>query len=103
VRRGRFERNVMSSQSLHDEDAASTADSEERDRRTSGRDRILEFLRARGAGGATNVELNAICFRYGARIWELRRQGFVIATERAGGGTFRFTLKSESLLGGARS
>jgi hypothetical protein len=36
--------------------------------RSSGqRERILELLQERGPDGATNVEFNEICFRYGAQ------------------------------------
>jgi hypothetical protein len=65
------------------------------DTRSSGqRERILELLLERGSKGATNVELNEICFLYGARIWELRRAGHNIKTENVGDGLFRFTLIS---------
>ena len=36
---------------------------------------ILDALRS---GRKSNVELNAICFRYGARIFELRKLGYRI-------------------------
>ena len=58
------------------------------------RERILYLLRSRGPVGATNVELNAICFRYGARIFELRKAGFDIKTRREGETEFRFVLVS---------
>jgi len=44
----------------------------ERDRLATSKARILARLRQ---GPATNAELNIICFRYGARIMELRREG----------------------------
>ena len=59
------------------------------------RERILSLLRSRGSAGATNGELNAICFRYGARIFELRKAGYVIETLRQGETEFRFALVSE--------
>ncbi len=59
------------------------------------RARILQLLRARGPAGATNRELNEIGFRYGARIWELRRQGFDIETIAKGQACFRFVLRAE--------
>lgn len=37
-------------------------------------------------------ELNAISFRYGGRLYELRREGHVIDTERIGEGEFRYRL-----------
>jgi len=58
------------------------------------RERILELLLERGSEGVTNVELNEVCFRYGARIWELRRAGHNIHTANLGEGLFRFTLIS---------
>ena len=59
------------------------------------RDRILGLLRECGPAGATNRELNEIGFRYGARLWELRKQGFSIQTIREGEGLFRFVLLAE--------
>jgi hypothetical protein len=64
-------------------------------RRPSQRDRILDLLRERGSAGATNVELNAICYRYGGRLFELRKCGFTIRTESLGGGLFKFYLMAE--------
>jgi helix-turn-helix protein len=61
----------------------------------SQRERILSLLRSRGSSGATNLELNAICFRYGARIFELRKAGFDIKTRREGETEFRFVLVGE--------
>jgi hypothetical protein len=61
------------------------------------RQRILELLLERGPEGATNVELKAICFRYGVRIWELRRVGLQIRTENLGDGFFQFVLISSQL------
>jgi Helix-turn-helix domain len=56
------------------------------------RERILSLLRSRGAAGVSNSELNAICFRYGARIFELRKAGHQIETVREGETEFRFVL-----------
>lgn len=42
--------------------------------------RILHLLTEKDR--VSNVELNRICFRYGARIMELRRAGFDIVSER---------------------
>lgn len=50
--------------------------------------RILKLLKANGS--ATNRELNTICFRYGARLHELRQEGHLIATEQLKDGLFRF-------------
>ncbi len=57
---------------------------------TGQRLKILERLRE---GPATNMELNAICFRYGARIHELRGLGFKIKTVQEKAGVFRFELE----------
>ena len=64
-------------------------------RATGQRGEILAALRLAGSGGVSNVELNKICFRFGARIWELRRAGFTIKTTNEGDGVFRSTLLSE--------
>ena len=40
--------------------------------------RILDLLRRRGV--VSNLELNKIAFRYGARLHDLRNDGFVIET-----------------------
>ncbi|MBZ5723023.1 MAG: helix-turn-helix domain-containing protein [Acidobacteriia bacterium] len=63
-------------------------------RLSSQRERILALLRERGRAGITNTELNELCFRYGARIFELRRAGQEIETIDEGAGVFRFVLKS---------
>jgi len=56
----------------------------ETQRRVSNRDKVLSYLQAHHT--VTNVDLNAICFRYGARIEELRKQGYDIQTgERKAG------------------
>jgi hypothetical protein len=63
------------------------------------RDRLLELLRVRGGAGVTNTELNSLVgFRYGARLFELRRMGHVITTEREAGeeSVFRFKLVREA-------
>lgn len=39
-------------------------------------ERILDLLERRGLMGATSAELNQICFRYSARILDLRKQGY---------------------------
>jgi hypothetical protein len=46
-------------------------------------------------GSATNRELNRICFRYSARLYELRREKHVILTERITENVFRYTYKGE--------
>ena len=57
------------------------------------REKILNLLRERGRAGASNRELNSFCFRYGARIWELRRAGYEVDTIREGNSRFRFVLR----------
>jgi len=64
-------------------------------KRPAQRERILSLLRSRGAAGATNIELNAIAFRYGGRIHELRGMGYRIDTVRESENLFRFVLVSE--------
>lgn len=44
-------------------------------------------------GTVTNRDLNKICFRYGARIHELRKEGHKIVTSRVKEGLFSFTYK----------
>lgn len=61
-------------------------------RQRSQRDRILALLRTAGLAGVTNRELNRIGYRYGARLWELKKQGYSILTESLGGGLYKFTL-----------
>ena len=64
---------------------------------TNQRERILALLIERGPQGVTNVEFNRdVCFRYGARIFELRRQGYRIETVRFGEGLFRFVYRGKS-------
>jgi hypothetical protein len=61
----------------------------EKARRLSAKERVLARLRL---GPATNLELNDICFRYGARILELRQGGHVIETEPGDKGVFLYRL-----------
>jgi hypothetical protein len=44
------------------------------------REKVLLALEKSGSAGATNFELNGICFRYGARIKDLRDEGHNIIT-----------------------
>ena len=62
-------------------------------RNLSNYEKVLRRLRN---GPATNVELNAICYRYGGRIHEMRLKGLHITTERLHDGVFVFTLKEDS-------
>ncbi|KUM38984.1 helix-turn-helix domain-containing protein [Arthrobacter sp. EpRS71] len=53
--------------------------------------RLLKLLKTKGS--ATNRELNRICFRYGARIHDLRHEGYEIVSEHIKDGLWRFTYK----------
>lgn len=64
-------------------------------RKLSQTERILRLLKRRGSFGASNRELNSICFRYSARIKELREDLYVIETMRDSAGLFRYILKRE--------
>ena len=77
-------------------DAKETAE-----KRLSQRERILEALRDAGEAGCTSAELNAIGFRYGGRIYELRKLGYDIRTSEIPGSQLaRFVLKPEVLATG---
>lgn len=52
---------------------------------------ILNLLKTKKR--VTNRELNRICYRYGARIWELRREGHVIVTNRVKDSLFEFVYR----------
>ena len=53
------------------------------------KEKILDLFQRRGK--VTNIELSHICLRYGARLEELRRDGFVINTERLKGAVYSYT------------
>lgn len=56
------------------------------------RSAVLARLRE---GSALSSDLNEICYRYSARIFELRKEGLVIAKERVPDSRlFRYTLAS---------
>jgi hypothetical protein len=65
----------------------------------SQKQKVLEALRRGGKFGILNVELNKICFRYGARIHELRREGYDIRMQVDKKGLYRFTLMIEREFG----
>lgn len=48
-------------------------DRPEQIRRASAKQRVLALLQERGR--VTNLELGQVCQRYGARIWEAKREG----------------------------
>ena len=52
------------------------------------------LLRVAGLAGVTNRELNKVGYRYGARLWELKKEGYCIRTESLGDGLYKFTLLS---------
>ena len=56
---------------------------------------VLKALKKARSRGVTNRALNAIGYRYGARIWELRQKGWRIKTERLSEGLYKFTLSAE--------
>src|ERR1051326_269002 len=51
---------------------------EEVERNQQNKQKVLDALRKAGSAGMSNTELNEICFRYGARIFDLRREGYQI-------------------------
>jgi len=51
--------------------------------------KILEMLQA---GPVTNVQLNQVCFRYSARIFELRKK-YNISKKPIGDGVFEYKLE----------
>jgi hypothetical protein len=50
--------------------------------------KILDLLKTQGE--ATNIELNQICFRYAARIHDLRNRGHNITSMAAKGGVWKY-------------
>jgi len=58
---------------------------------------MLAALRAGGSAGVTTAELMRVgCgSRYGARLLELRAEGFEISSERVRDGSWRYTLIGE--------
>lgn len=58
-------------------------------------EKILALLEKAGDRGVLNTSLNQIAFRYGARLHELRKQGYMISTIYVAPGLFRFVLHEE--------
>jgi|SRR5579864_608409 len=55
-----------------------------------------KILKALESGAKLNTELNEICLRFGARIWELRHDfGHKIKTKAMGAGLYLYTLERE--------
>lgn len=50
--------------------------------------KILRLFKEKGT--VTNAELNKICFRYGARIYDLRKEGHAIVTNHISDGLYEF-------------
>ena len=65
------------------------------DKKEGQRLKILKLLHERGSQGATNAELNKICFRFSGRIYELRQAGYDIKTQQESASIFRFVLKGK--------
>ena len=64
----------------------------ERQRRQSNKEKLLAHLLEHGS--ATNVELSQIAgLRFGARLLELRRQGWMVETQEIGRGLVKYTLR----------
>ena len=55
------------------------------------KERILSRLED---GSATSVDLNSICYRYGARIADLRKEGYEIYTSYVKPGVFKYELET---------
>ena len=60
-------------------------------RRDNAKARVLAALVEAGASGVTTDALNEICFRYGARLLELRREGHRIDKAHVADGIYRYT------------
>lgn len=67
----------------------------ERTRRQNNARKVLAYLQAHGE--ATNAELLRIGgFRYGGRVHELRKAGYVIDTIQVAKGLFKFVYRGSS-------
>jgi hypothetical protein len=58
--------------------------------------KLIDIFKRRGYRGIYNYELNSICFRYSARIKELRDAGFQIVTQYIKPGVFKYTLMEQN-------
>jgi hypothetical protein len=65
------------------------------EKRSRGDDRsvILRLLKEAGPAGVTNQKLTEVSMRFGARIYELRKEGYDIKTKNEKRGVFRFILR----------
>lgn len=59
------------------------------------KERILDKLERAGDKGVSNIDLNQICFRYSARLKDLRDEGYQISTIRVKDSIFTFILHKE--------
>lgn len=55
--------------------------------------KILKLLKKKGK--LTNRQLNKICFRYAARLHELRKEGHIIVSNHVKEGLWEFVYKGE--------
>ena len=55
--------------------------------------RILQMLQTAPDNTLTNAQLNSICYRYGARIHDLRSAGHNITSKCISKGLWQFTLE----------
>lgn len=55
-------------------------------------EKITDLFITRGEKGVTNIELNKICFRYGARIFNLRKEGYDIRKQHLTGSIWKYWL-----------
>lgn len=62
------------------------------DRKPTQAERILATLEQ---GSATSIDLNKICYRYSARLYDLRKQGYVIKDRRLKQGVWEYSLVKE--------
>lgn len=58
-------------------------------------ERILAKLKEAGQYGVSNRDLNNICYRFSARIHDLRRQGYNIKGTQIARGYWKFHLVNE--------
>lgn len=56
--------------------------------------RILKLLQSKGS--VTNIQLNGICYRYGARLLELRKEGHDILTIYEKPGVYRYFYRGQA-------
>lgn len=56
-------------------------------------EKIVDLLLTRGNKGATNIELNKISFRYSARIFNLRKEGYDIRKQHLTGSIWKYWLQ----------